>query len=201
MSRQSERGNVIAAVTVIGAASTLALSALMNNSVGIEARAIEQNLAETRAYWASMGHFRYAMARTRYSAACGQWWGCVESETATDAMKAATLNSYLGEISSLRTFTYPEEDSDYFLRLTFTAAPDEDPSRKDYSGWLKIRSALNGAQGDVPVLNDLGDSIPMYEIRFCLGEDPGDECEKINKDNGGRFKKGVQVNRFSRLPG
>lgn len=198
MSRAAQRGNVIAAVSVIGAAGTLTLSALMNNSVGVEARAVERSLAETRAYWAAMGHFRYAMSRTRYSAACGQWWGCAESETATDTQKAATLNSYLGEISGLRTFTYPEEDSDYFLKLTFTAAPDDDPSRKPYSGWLMIRSGMDPTQSTLPVLKDLGSRLPAYEIRFCLGDDPGKKCDKINKDNGGKFKKGVQVNRFAR---
>jgi len=79
--RSRQTGNVLVPIMLIGLISTLMMGALINYSVFIEQAAVENQLAETRAYWAIMGHFRYAISRQRHAGFCPNTLGCIGTES------------------------------------------------------------------------------------------------------------------------
>src|SRR5438128_2242470 len=97
--RSRQRGNVLVPIMLMGFTSALLMGAVINYSVFIEQAAIENQLAETRAYWAIMGHFRYALSRQRYAALCPNSGGCAANTNIKDTDKVTVLQSYLDEIS------------------------------------------------------------------------------------------------------
>jgi hypothetical protein len=203
--RQSQRGNVVATVSAIGVAGTLALSAVMNSAVVLEERAIDANLAETRAYWGAMGQFRYALSRAIYSEAChsNNPSDCESSDAGFDSQKATGMQSYLNEISSWRELTYREEPAAYVIRLTAGTAAQDDTAgiHPQFSGYLMMSSGLDATQSTLPVLKDLAPRLPRYEIRFCLGlASAAADCGPIGSNNGGAYTPHYKVGRLSRLP-
>jgi len=108
------------------------MSALINRSVYLEQAAVENRLAESRAYWATMDIFRYALSRARHAGFCPDSNGCNPNQNIKDVDKATALQSYLDEIAAFRTFTYPDENAAYSIKINMTAAVDDDP-RVTYS--------------------------------------------------------------------
>lgn len=204
--RRGQEGNTIVAVTAIGTACTLILAAVMNNSVVVEDRAIDAELAEMRAYWGAMGHFRYALSRVRFDYACDDGGGCGPTDNGFDTEKAAVVQSYLDEIEDLRVLggpamlDYPEEGQNYFIALDVAAAPDDTPGRHNFSGHLMMTAAPASGQSGVPALADLAPRMSPYEMRFCVGlASPASKCGAIGSDNGGNFTANLSVKRLTRL--
>lgn len=201
--KDAQRGNVVAAVSGIGVAATLALSAVMNNSVVLEERAIDAHLAEIRTYWGAMGQFHYALSRTVYSEACDDDDGCGGSDKGDDDDKADAVQSYLDEITAYRILTYREEASGYFIRLRNGTAQEDDTEGKhpNYSGHLMMTSDMSSTQSTLPVLRDLAPRLPRYEMRFCVGlVNANADCGPIGSNNGGNYTEHYRVSRLSRRP-
>jgi hypothetical protein len=153
---------------LIGLISTLLTGALINYSVFIERVAVENQLAETRAYWAIMGHFRYAISRERHAGLCPNSLGCLGSENISDSDKVPILQGYLDEISGFRTFTYPEENSLYSIKINLTASADDDPTHNTYSGYMTmIGSYPTTGVSTLPVLSGLAQRFAPLQIRIC----------------------------------
>ena len=167
-SRTAQAGNLLIPVMLIGLIGTLLMGADINYSVFLEQAAIENQLAETRAYWAIMGHFRYALSRQKHAQLCPNALGCTFLSTITDAQKSTVLQSYLDEISSYRTFTYPEENSGYSIKISLTASPDDTVGRNTYSGWLMIVGGYpSSGVSTLPVLSGLAQRFAPLQLRFC----------------------------------
>ena len=201
MNREKQRGSALIPVMLIGLILTLVLGGLVQNTVYLEQVALENRLAEMRAYWATMGHFRYALSRTAHMGLCPNALGCL-LDRVKDTDKATVLQSYLNEIAAYRTWTYADENAAYTIKINVTAAVDDDPSRQTFSGHLMMTSSYpTTGVSTLAVLSGLANRFTAYQFRFCVGLSGGNaKCGAINKDNGGSTTGGYSVKRFFRLP-
>ena len=198
--RKSQEGNILLPVVLIGLALSLSLGALMNHSLVLEQVAVENRLAETRAYWGVMGHFRYALSRTKHSGLCASYFLSVcTSSNMKDDEKVPVLQNYLNEISALRTWTYPEENAGYSIKINLTAMED-DASHHNRSGHLVIRSSYpTSGVSTLDILHNAPNRFMPYELRFCVGlANSGSSCGVITNNNGGNVTGYYSVKRFYR---
>jgi len=182
-----QAGNLLIPVMLMGLVSALLMGAFINYSVFIEQAAIENQLAETRAYWAILGHFRYAISRQRYAALCPYSAGCAASTNIKDTDKVTVLQSYLDEISAYRTFTYAEENADYSIKISLTASADTDPLRNPYSGYMTmVGSYPTSGLSSLPVLSGLAQRFAPLELRFCTSQLAAFQaCGGVKNNNNG----------------
>ena len=197
---QSQSGNILVPVMLVGLTCTLLMSALINRSVYLEQAAVENRLAETRAYWATMGHFRYALSRGRHAGLCPNSGGCSLNQNINDIDKITALQSYLDEIAAFQTFTYPDENAAYSIKIGLTAAVDDDPTRHQFSGHLMITSSYpTTGVSTLDVLSGLAQRFPPYRLRFCTSlATPYSVCPPIANNNGGNNTGYYSVKRFYR---
>jgi hypothetical protein len=198
---QNQRGNILVPVMLVGLTCTLLMSALINRSVYLEQAAVENRLAETRAYWATMGHFRYALSRARHAGLCPDSAGCMPNQTIKDTDKITALQSYLDEITAFRTFTYPDENAAYSIRISLTAAVDDDPTRQQFSGYLMMTSSYpTTGVSTLDVLSGLAQRFTPYRLRFCTSLlSAYANCGAISgNNNNGRPTGYYSVSRFYR---
>ncbi len=201
--RSRQTGNLLVPVMLIGLTATLLMGTLINQSVFIEQAAVENQLAETRAYWAMMGHFRYAISRQRHSALCPNALGCLATDNITDFEKVPVLQSYLDEIASYRTFTYLEENSNYSIKVSLSAAADEDPTRQTYSGYLTMTGSYpTTGLSTIPVLSGFAQRFSPLQIRICTSlVNASQNCGNVSNDNNGGKPTGYYgVRRLNRMP-
>lgn len=198
--RARQKGSVLIAVTVVGLAGALLLAAFMNHSVLVEERAIDARLAETRAYWAIMGHFRYGLSRTARSYMCNKNCSYLDGQNFKDSEKVAVLQTYLNEISSYRTISYPEEPSGYFLKIATTASED-DRLHQNYSGYIMMKGTYpTSGQSTFSYLQGATARMGGYELRFCAGVVfSGWSCGNIGNNNGGWPTPYYSISRLTRL--
>lgn len=100
------------AVTMIGLVAVLAVSGLAGRVVA-EHRAAEDSLAQTRLYWAGMGHASYLLSRNRQVGPCGGAPTC----TVADHLRQGGTEM-LAEIRELRNWRYPEIGNAYAFTVT-----------------------------------------------------------------------------------
>jgi hypothetical protein len=183
-------------VILVGLVISLAFSLFMTSTVLVESRAVEGELAKSRAYWAEMGTFHYAMSRISKSKFCSS---CVIPNTnIKDTVLAANLQSYFNELSTLQPWNYPDESSNYTITITDTAAADDTPTRQPYSGWLMATSAYTGSG----LVTGINSHLPLEELRLCVGlNNVGARCGGITNNNGGKTTGYFSVNRLTSLPG
>lgn len=120
-----DRGSVaVMAVGVYGGLALLIALSFMNWFV-VERRAIEDSLAEMRAYWASAGHAAYVLSRTMQEGNCAGA-GCTEN----DPPYAQTAQKYLNEIDggkggiNLETWRYPDVSGSYQFAVSSVVCAD-----------------------------------------------------------------------------
>ncbi len=192
----NQRGAAMVFVTIVGLVISLAFSLFMTSTVLVEQRAVEAELAKSRAYWAEMGNFNYAFSRISKSKFCSS---CILPNTGIkDTVLAANLQGYFNELSNLQTWTYPDESIRYTITTTDIAAADSNPIRQTYSGWLMATSAYTGSS----VVNGLNGHLPLMELRLCVGlNNAGAKCGNILNNNGGRTTGYFSINRLTNLPG
>jgi hypothetical protein len=178
------------------------MGALINQSVYLEAASVENSLAQSRAYWATMGHFRYALSRVRHAGLCPNVGGCISTDIFKDTDLVPALQSYLDEISALRIFTYPDENSGYTITINLTGTVDDDPTRQNFSGHLMMTSSYpTTGLSLLPVLSGLAQRFTPYQIRFCTGlASVNAPCGGISTNNGGQPTGFYSVKRFYRMP-
>jgi len=188
---KSQRGNAIIAITGIGLVMTMAFATFMTSTVLTEQRAVEGELAMSRAYWAEMGNFHYVMSRISYSKFCGALL-CTTKMKDTDM--APVLQAYFNELSGNQVWTYADESSNYKITTNDVAAVDENPSRQTFSGWLKATSTFTAS-------SLVTEKLPQMELRLCVGlNNAGAKCGNINNNNGGNQTAYFSVNQLTNLP-
>src|SRR2546423_1009497 len=93
--RGNQRGGALIVVMMVGTVIAIGFAGFITSSVLVEARAVEGSLARSRAYWAEMGNFSYAMSRISYSKLCN---GCASGYK--DSQLSPVLQAYFNELSN-----------------------------------------------------------------------------------------------------
>jgi hypothetical protein len=192
LTSNAQRGSALIAVTVIGLVMTIAFTLFMTSTVMVESRAVEAELAKSRAYWAEMGAFNYTLSRISYSRLCD---GCKSSNN-KDTDLATVWQAYFNELSNVRSFTYPDEAAGYSITITDVAAADDTGGRQNFSGWLMAASAYSAS---TLVARSAG-ALPQMEMRLCVGLDKaGDKCGNVTNNNGGKATTYFSINRLTNI--
>jgi hypothetical protein len=187
-----QRGGAMIAVVVMGLVVSIGFAGFIGTTVWNEQRAVDAELAKTRAYWAEMGNFAYAMSRISYSRLCN---GC--SLNNKDTALATVLQAYFNELSNNQNWTYPDEASGYSITTTDTAAADNRSNRQNFSGYLMATSAYTGST----VVSGLSQHLPLMELRLCAGlVNSTAHCGNIANNNGGAATAYFSINRVTDLP-
>jgi hypothetical protein len=193
---KSQRGNALIVVMMVGTIVAIGFAGIVTSSVLVEQRAVEGSLARSRAYWAEMGNFNYALSRISKSKFCSS---CLFPNTnVKDTVLATNLQAYFNELSALQTWTYPDESSRYSITVTDTAAADSTPGRQQFSGWLMATSSYSSSS----VVAGLNSHLPVMELRLCVGlGNTNSHCGNLNNNNGGATTAYFSIDRLSNLPG
>ena len=203
MARTNQTGSILLPVTLIGLVSSLLVIALIQNSLYLEQVAVENEAAKSRAYWANVGHFRYALSRARHAGFCDKNDGCPPDRNISDPKKATVLQGYLNEISTYRTFTYPDENSGYSITINLTAAFDDGTPRNGHSGYMMITSSYpTVGVSTLPVLSGLAQRFTPWQLRFCTSLTSAyANCGALNVNNNDGNPTGLySLRRLVRLP-
>ena len=191
-----QRGGALIAVMMAGLVITIGLAGFITSGVLVEARAVEGSLARSRAYWAEMGNFNYALSRISKSKFCSSC--VVPNFSVKDIVLAVNLQAYFNELTNLKTWTYPDESSSYTITTTDTAAADNTPGRQNYSGWLMATSAYSSSS----LVSGLNSHLPVMELRLCVGLfNSNSQCGNLGSNNGGATTAYFSINRLTNLPG
>ena len=193
---KSQKGNALIVVMMVGTIVAIGFAGIITSSVLVEQRAVEGSLARSRAYWAEMGNFNYALSRISKSKFCSS---CLLPNTSVkDTVLATNLQAYFNELSALQTWTYPDESSRYSITVTDTAAADNTPGRQQFSGWLMATSSYSSSS----VVAGLNSHLPVMELRLCVGlGNTNSHCGNLNDNNGGATTAYFSIDRLSNLPG
>ncbi|MBA2587275.1 MAG: hypothetical protein H0U98_01490 [Alphaproteobacteria bacterium] len=190
-----QQGNTLIPVLLIGTVITSLFAAFMANTVYVESRAVEAQLARLRVYWAEMGNFRYAMSRIKYSQLCSTSSTCGNKQKDTDMVP--TLQAYFDELSNNKTWSYPDEAAAYTITTTDTAAVDDRPGRQTYSGYMMATSIVSTST----LLSGSAGNLPVLELRLCVGlSSSTGNCGPINSNNGNNDTGNYSINRLTNLP-
>src|SRR3954470_14165480 len=108
---KSQKGNALIVVMMVGTIIAIGFAGIVTSSVLVEARAVEGSLARSRAYWAEMGNFNYALSRISKSKFCSSC--LLPNFNVKDITLAVNLQAYFNELGNAKTWTYPDESSSY----------------------------------------------------------------------------------------
>ena len=195
----SQRGQAALTALMLGSLATFMAGALMQHGMVAEKEAVARSLAETRAYWAAMGHISYAMSRISKQGGCRE--DLYLGNCGPDTSKAGTAQAYLDEISSLRNWTYPDVNSDYYINLSLTAAPAGQGGQTK-SGYVSISATFpTSGQSPLPVLNGLSNRLRPVVLIYCTMGDADDPCNApTNNYTGSQTSPYNRMYRLSRPP-
>ena len=192
---RNQRGGALIVVMMVGMVIAIGFAGFITSSVLVEANAVEGSLARSRAYWAQMGNFAYALSRVSKSKLCNS---CLLSSNNKDTDFAPVLQGYFNELGSYKTWTYPDEASSYTITTTDVAAADNTAGRQVFSGWLMATTTVSSST----LVSGLSGHLPLMELRVCVGlSNSGAHCGNIASNNGGNATAYFSINRLTNLPG
>jgi|1185.fasta_scaffold65723_2 hypothetical protein len=192
----NQRGGALIVVMMVGLVITVGFAGFITSGVLVEARAVEGSLARSRAYWAEMGNFNYALSRISKSKFCSSC--LLPNFNVKDITLAVNLQAYFNELGNAKTWTYPDESSSYTITTTDSAAADNTPGRQTYSGWLMATSAYSSSS----LVSGLNSHLPLMELRLCVGlSNTNSQCGNLSSNNGGVTTAYFSINRLANLPG
>lgn len=190
---RDQDGGALLFVTMVGLVISMGFGLFMGSTVVGEGRAIEAQLARSRAYWAEMGNYNYALSRIAASRLCH---GCSFFNN-KDTDLAAVLQAYFNELDNYKTWTYLDEAAGYSITTITTASADDTPGRQNFSGWLMATPTVTTSS----LVAASSGKLPLMELRLCVGLSySGDECGNITNNNGGVATAYYSVNRLTNLP-
>lgn len=193
---KSQRGGALIVVMMVGTVIAIGFAGFITSSLLVEARAVEGSLARSRAYWAEMGNFNYALSRISRSKFCNSCAISLGGNKDTDL--ALVLQKYFNELTTYKVWTYPDEAAGYTVTVTDIAAADDMPGRQIFSGWLMATSAVSSSI----LVSGLNSHLPIMELRVCVGLVlPGANCGNLGNNNGGYATGYFSINRLTNLPG
>jgi hypothetical protein len=191
----NQRGGALIVVMMVGIIIAAGFVSFIGGNVLTESRAVEGELARSRAYWAQMGNFNYAFSRIGYSKLCN---GCTSSNN-LDTNWATVLQAYFNELSNLQTWSYPDESANYTITTaTPTGTVDPTPGRQVHSGWLMATASISSSS----LVSGLNSHLPAMELRFCAGlTSSGANCGAVTNNNGGSKTSYFSISRLTNLGG
>ncbi len=193
---KSQRGNALIVVMMVGTIIAIGFAGIVTSSILVEQRAVEASLARSRAYWAEMGNFNYALSRISKSKFCSSC--LIPNSNVKDTVMAANLQAYFNELGNQKTWTYPDESAGYNITTTDTAAADDTPGRQQYSGWLMATTSYSSSS----LVSGLNSHLPIMEMRLCVGlNNTNANCGNLNNNNGGKTTAYFSIDRLTGLPG
>ncbi len=185
MSRvRAQRGNLVLMTGVLGSIASVGAALLFQLNVVLEKRAIEENLAQTRTYWAAMGAFNYVLSRTNQSGACKcdfdtSTCNIDPMECTSDMDRVYTMQAYYAELGPPIAFEHPNMSSTYVMNLTLDVQNDETGSSAD-NGHLKMVATVSSV-GTHSFLSSIAGRLDTWEMGFCI--DLGSSlCPAVNDD-------------------
>jgi hypothetical protein len=101
---------------MVGTIIAIGFAGIVDSTILVEQRAVEASLARSRAYWAEMGNFNYALSRLSKSKFCSSC--VVPNHNVKDIVLAVNLQAYFNELSNQKTWTYPDESASYSITTT-----------------------------------------------------------------------------------
>jgi len=193
---KNQRGGALIVVMMVGTIIALGFAGIITSTLVVELRTVEGSLARSRAYWAQMGNFNYALSRISRSKFCNS---CLLPNTGVkDAVLAANLQSYFNELANMKTWTYPDEAASYTIATTDLAAADNMPGRHNFSGWLMATSSYSSSA----LVSNLNSHLPVMELRLCVGlMNTNSHCGNLSSNNGGATTAYFSIDRLTNLPG
>ncbi len=192
----NQRGGALIVVMMVGLVITIGFAGFITSGVLVEARAVEGSLARSRAYWAEMGNFNYALSRISKSKFCSSC--LLPNFNIKDTVMAVNLQAYFNELTNVKIWTYPDESSSYTITTTDAAAADNTAGRHQYSGWLMATSAYSSSS----LVSGLNSHLPVMELRLCVGlANTNSHCGNLSSNNGGDTTAYFSINRLTNLPG
>lgn len=190
----NQRGGALIVVMMVGLVAAIGFAGFITSAILVEGRDVEGSLARSRAYWAEMGNFNYALSRISYSKLCN---GCGTNKKDSDL--SPVLQAYFNELSNNTVWTYPDESASYTITTPApTAAPDDTSGRQNFSGWLMATSSVSSSS----LVSGLNNHLPLMELRLCVGLFfSWSTCGLITNNNGGNTSAYFSINRLTNLPG
>ena len=186
----NQSGSALIFVTIVGLVMSLAFALFMTSTVLTEQRAVEAELARSRAYWAEMGDLHYAMSRISYSRLCNS---CKIGNN-KDSDLAPVLQAYFNELSNNQVWTYADESSNYSITTTTTAGT---AGGQTFSGWLVATAAYTPST----LVASSSGKLPLLEMGICVGlSSSGSKCGSLGNNNGGNATAYFSVNHLTNLP-
>lgn len=159
---QDDRGSALLGVMLFSGLAAMVMAVLLGRVV-VEYRAVEDSLAQTRAYWAAMGFNNYVLSRTLVSGACAGKSGCSAS-TADDSPQA---KSYLNEIADMESWYYVDISTSYYIQLASQVCQDNSAPAAAL-GEIVIKTAFSGNGGGGPPAPACPPSVtPSVAIPTC----------------------------------
>lgn len=197
MGVRDQNGSALMFVTLVGLVISMAFGLFMGSTVLTEQRAVEGSLARSRAYWAEMGSYNYALSRITASKLCN---GC-SSGNFKDTDRAPVLQAYFNELTNYKTWTYLDEAAGYSITTDIAAGADDTPGRQTYSGWLMATPVVTASS----LVAASSGKLPLMELRLCVGLTPSFlfgviKCGPIGSNNGGDPTSYYSINRLTNLP-
>lgn len=192
----NQRGGALIVVMMVGMVIAIGFAGFITSAVLVEARDVEGSLAYSRAYWAQMGNFNYALSRISLSKLCNS---CLISLGGNkDSELAPVLQTYFNELNNLQSWTYPDESTSYTITTTDAVAPDNTAGRQNFSGWLMATTSVSSSS----LVSGLNSHLPIMELRLCVGlGNSGSHCGTLSHNNGGYATAYFSINRLTNLPG
>lgn len=156
--RGHQTGVVLLGVMVVIFASMMLVGILVDEYLGVEARAVDQSLASTRARWALSGHVDYVLSRARaYGGDPGY---------ADDAVLVTALNSFDQGIPA-DVYDYDTVGADVYQFQVGFLAKDQDSPPLD--GWVSLEFDLLEVADEVPLLRGISNRQPGVTVVVCIG--------------------------------
>jgi hypothetical protein len=191
---KNQRGGALIVVMMVGMVIAIGFAGFITSSVLVEANAVEASLARSRAYWAEMGNYNYALSRISKSKLCNSCLISLGGNRDTDL--ATVLQRYFSELNNYKVWTYPDESSSYTITTTNTATADDTSGRNSYSGWIMATSTVSSSS----LVSGLDSHLPLMELRICVGLfSSGSRCGNLNASNGGIATAYFSINRLTNL--
>ncbi len=137
-----ERGSALLGVMLFAGLAALTMSVLVGRVV-VEYHAVEDSVAQTRAYWAAMGFNNYVLSRTAISGACKP--GCTTGPTDYSPLQ----KTYLTEIADMQKWYYLDVGTSYMIQLISQVCRDA-YAPSGAVGEVVIKTSFAGNSGPAP---------------------------------------------------
>jgi hypothetical protein len=197
--KRCDRGSILIAISFVGLFSMLLSGGLITHFAIAEARAVSDNLAKLRVYWAMMGHIDYTLSRMRaeHPDNTTNWPVDIDNANSIQISILAKLDelrlSDAGgtkcrtgptvattiaptDVSKCSSWRYREVASDYLFHFRWTVFDTNVGNdgqftiRIEYAGEGPTLAQVSDPTSSIPSLNGLSNRLQDLEVAVCFIE-------------------------------